>query len=98
MGFVSKLGHWLDTRFPERISADEVYRSLTAYTGVATQVIRLEANLKTIEQRLLAFETGARSFDEALKLQKDKLHTLETVMKMRPQTPVTLNGKEPWKR
>lgn len=98
MGLISDFGRWVDRKFPDKISADEVYRSLTAYTGVATQVIALESRMNILDLKIKSYETGARSFDDALKIQKDKLNTLETVMKLRPQTPVTLNGKEPWKR
>jgi len=98
VGLISDLGRWIDRKFPDKIPAEEVYRSLTAYTGVATQVISLETQLRLLAQRMTSYETGARAFDDSLKIQKDKLNTLETVMKMRPQTPVTLSGKEPWKR
>lgn len=98
MGWISDLGHWIDAKFPDKIPAEEVYRSLTAYTGVATQVIMLETQVKLLTNRIDAYENGARAFDGELTKTKDKLNTLETVMKLRPQTPVTLSGKEPWKR
>lgn len=98
MGMISTFGRWLDMKFPDQIPADEVYRSLTAYTGVATQVISLEAQMRLLSNRIDAYENGARAFDKELTTFKDKLNTLETVMKLKPQSPVTLSGKEPWKR
>lgn len=98
MGLISKLGRWLDTRFPEKISAEEVYKSLTMYEGVRVDLEFTKAELKNIFQKLSAFEIGARSFDKDITAIKDKINTMETVIKMRPTSSVALNGKEAWKR
>lgn len=100
MGVVSRLGKWLDSRFPERISVEEVVKSLTAYSQLDTKLSILEASLRLVEQRLKSFENGAHAFDVEISGLKDEMNKAKVVIAMTQklnQRPV-LNTSEPWKR
>lgn len=100
MGLVSKLGRWLDTRFPEKISADEVYRSLQGYASLNDHFIVMDGKLVYITQKLQAFENGARAFEKELKAQTDEMNKAKAVIAMMQRTrvqPIIPSG-EPWKR
>lgn len=100
LGIISRLGKWLDTRFPEKISAEEVYRSLTAYAHIDVKMAVLESKIATINQKLQAFETGAGAFDKSLAELKDELNkvkAVQVVMNRQRTTPLMPSG-EAWKR
>lgn len=100
MGIISRIGRWLDSRFPEKISAEEVYKSLTAYARLDAQITSFEMRLDQIGQKLQAFENGAQSFDKELKDVKDELNkvkAIQGVINRQRVAPVMPSG-EPWKR
>jgi hypothetical protein len=100
LGIVSRIGHWLDSRFPEKISAEEVMKSLQAYARLDGEMASLQMRVDQILQKLTAFETGARAFDKDLREVKDDMNKLKSVMAVMTRTtnkPV-LSTSEPWKR
>jgi hypothetical protein len=100
MGIVSTIGRWLDSRFPEKISAEEVMKSLQAYARLDGEMASLQMRVDQILQKLTAFETGARAFDKDLREVKDDMNKLKSVMAVMTRTtnkPV-LSTSEPWKR
>lgn len=100
MGFVSELGRWLDNRFPEKINAEEVYRSLSAYENLGVRMVSLEFAIKRIDEKLTAFSTGAQSFDKEQREFKDEINKIKAVLMVQKAQTVrpVLNGAEPWKR
>lgn len=100
MGFVSRLGRWLDTRFPQKISVEEVVKSLTAYNQLGNQLTLMTAEIEQIKQRLLAFETGARAFDKEQREFKDELNKAKAVLSVmnRVRTAPVMDTSQPWKR
>ena len=111
MGMIARFGQWLDKRFPEKINADEVYRSLTAYNGIAVEQTVLALKIDQLTVKLESFSNGARAFDEQLKADKaellkeinflkdemNKAKAVLSVMNKVRTTPV-LKSSEPWKR
>ena len=100
LGLISRLGRWLDARFPQKISAEEVYRSLTAYESVSCRLTSMQIRLDQVSQKLEAFETGARAFDKTLSEVKDELNKVKAVQVIQNRqrvAPVMPSG-EPWKR
>lgn len=45
MGIVSRIGHWLDTRFPEKISADVVLTQVAELNG---KIAALDAEINRL--------------------------------------------------
>lgn len=100
MGIISKIGRWIDHRFPERIPVEEVYKSLAAYSQLSLEMQMLKQMLTQCQQRLDAFERGARAFDNDLALMKDEMNKAKTVLAMmnKMRTTPVLNSSEAWKR
>lgn len=100
MGIVSRIGKWLDKRFPEKVSVDEVIRSLEGYQTVNGEIVKLTLELVNIRQRLDAFENGARAFEKDLKAQVDEMNKAKAVLAVmnRTRTAPVMNTSEPWKR
>lgn len=100
MGFISKLGKWLDTRFPEKISTEEVIRSLQAYHDLQAHVILLQEKLIHINEKMDAFSNGARAFDKEINLLKDDMNKAKVLLALKNQQmkSPTMNGSEAWKR
>ena len=100
MGIVSRLGAWLDHRFPEKMSADEVMKSLTAYAQLEGQMASFEMRLGQIGQKIEAFTNGAQAFDKDLKEIKDELNKVKAVQVIQNRQRVTpmMPSGEPWKR
>lgn len=100
MGIVSRIGKWLDTRFPEKISTYDVMRSLEGYQSIKGEILQLTLELVNVRQRLDAFETGARSFDKDLKTVVDEMNKAKAVLAVmnRTRTAPIMNTSEAWKR
>lgn len=100
MGIISRIGAFLDKRFPEKISAEEVYKSLAAYQGLHAEVAILRASFDLIDRRLLAFTTGAQAFDKELREMKDEMNKAKSVLAImnRTRTAPVMPSGEPWKR
>lgn len=100
MGIVSRIGRWLDTRFPERISVEEVTKSLVAYEQLGAQFTMFAAELKALRQKQDAFTTGAQSFDKELRELKDEMNKAKAVLSVmnRTRTTPVMSTSEPWKR
>lgn len=93
MGIISRLGRWLDVRFPEKINAEEVRVSLKAYENIASKILLLEARIDSqnhlLEQNL-----------SAVKELQDEMNKAKVVIAMTQQmrqAPVMKSG-EAWKR
>lgn len=100
MGLISRLGAWLDRRFPERVSVEEVMKSLQGYESLRGELMQLAALLKNVQQKQDAFTTGAQAFDKELKELKDEMNKAKAVLSVLTRTtqrPV-LSSSEPWKR
>lgn len=100
MGLISRLGKWIDSRWPEKIAVEEVFRSLTAYAQIETHVIILENSINQFNAKIKAFETGAQSFDKSLTELKDEVNKVKAVQAIANRSrvsPVMPSG-EPWKR
>jgi hypothetical protein len=100
MGMISDFGAWLDRKFPDKINAEDVYKSLAVVAQLQGQMTSFEARLDQIGQKLQAFEIGARAFDKEIRELKDELNKVKAVQVMMNRTnksPV-LSTSEPWKR
>ena len=100
MGIISRLGAWIDTRFPEKISAEEVMKSLTAYSQLAGQMTSFEMRLDQIGRQIQAFTNGAQAFDRTLSEMKDELNKVKAVqvIQNRQRSAPVMPSGEPWKR
>lgn len=100
MGIISRLGHWLDTRFPEKISAEEVYKSLTAYQNLASDLSAVRFEMDRIREKFVAYTNGAQAFDKDLKDVKDELNKVKSVQAMmnKVRSSPVLNSSDAWKR
>ncbi len=100
MGIVTRIGKWLDARFPEKISAEEVYKSLAAYQSLAGEIMALNVRLEALQAKQDAFTTGAQAFEKVQNEFKDELNKAKIVI----SAMTTMNRKpimdtsQPWKR
>jgi hypothetical protein len=79
MGIVSRIGHWLDTRFPEKISADAVLMHLADMNGKLASIDAQVAEIGALKLRIVDLEKKAET--QISEMNKAKV----AVMSLRPQ-------------
>lgn len=100
MGIISRVGKWLDSRFPEKISADEVRESLREYQKLQSQLTSFEMRLGQIGKRMEEIGDLEKVFDKELREMKDEMNKAKAVLSVmnRIRTSSPLPSSEAWKR
>lgn len=105
MGIITRFGHWLDTRFPEKISADIVHEKLERYfrdlSGINQHLTHVE-NITTVQTtRIEALEAQLKMALEVVGAFKDDMNKVKTIMQVKQSGQSrmpNLTGSEAWKR
>jgi flagellar capping protein FliD len=100
MGLITRLGRWLDSRFPEKISAEEVIKSMTAWASIETLLMNLERRVAGIDDRLSRIERGLPDTLNQVAGLKDDMNKTKAFLQQRQMVkPLpNLTGAEPWRR
>lgn len=100
MGIVSRIGRWIDCRFPEKISTEEVIKTLAEYAELHVKFRVLEAKHDGLQNQV---DGHAQALDvqtnkiTGLKDELNKAAAVVSMMTKMRQTPV-MSSSEAWKR
>lgn len=100
MNIITRIGMWLDKRFPERISVEEVMKSLQGYESIRSELQVQFQMLRAIEDKQAAFTKGAQAFDKTDHELRDEINKIKATLAIlnRSRVQPVMPSGEPWKR
>ena len=93
MGIISRLGRWLDTRFPEKMTVEEVNEKIKVFMQMNMTMDRLGKDGTHLLIKV-------NEHEDSIKELQDEMNKAKVVIAMTQQmrqVPVMKSG-EPWKR
>ena len=83
MGLITRIGLWLDHRFPEKMTADEVRghfeQSVKAYSDHQEQIVAIRQSVSGLIERIRSIESTESTLHTELSRLSSEINTIKTI-------------------